>query len=184
MEQSTKQLITDLCDGKPAAQRQLLADYGPPVFRLIVRMVGQREEAEEVYQDVFVKAMTHIKTFVPEKASLSTWLSRIAYNESLNHLRRHRQAIQLFDDSENGRWEQASDATTDTETDELALEKLEQAISQLPDAERNLLLLFYHEEHSIKEIAYITNSIPSTVGSRLTRIRQKLYKMILQTPDK
>ena len=82
MKRETNEFINDLRQRKPAAQKKLLTDYGPAVFRLIMRMIGRQEEAEEVYQDVFVKVLSKISSFDPQKASLSTWLSRIAYNES------------------------------------------------------------------------------------------------------
>ncbi len=54
----------------------------------------------------------------------------------------------------------------------------------LPAADQTLLSLFYYENMSMKEIAYITGSIPSTIGSRLSRIRKKLYQTIMQFSDK
>ncbi len=178
MERETNEFINDLRRRKPAAQRRLLADYGPMVFRLVMRMVGQTEDAEEVYQDVFVKALTRISSFDERKASLATWLSRIAYNESVNHIRSRRMDFVLIDDNE---METAvEDIPSVNHDNEQVVLLLERAMSLLPTAEQMLLSLFYYENRSLQEIAYITDSKPTTIGSRLSRIRKKLYGLIQQ----
>jgi len=178
MERETNEFINDLRRRKPAAQRRLLADYGPMVFRLVMRMVGQTEDAEEVYQDVFVKALTKISSFDERKASLATWLSRIAYNESVNHIRSRRMDFVLIDDNE---METAvEDIPSVNHDDEQVVLLLERAMALLPTAEQMLLSLFYYENRSLQEIAYITDSKPTTIGSRLSRIRKKLYGLIQQ----
>ena len=181
MERETNEFINDLRRRKPAAQQRLLTDFGPMVFRIVVRMVGQAEDAEEVYQDVFVKALTSISTFDERKASLATWLSRIAYNESVNHMRRNRMDFVLLDDNE---METAmEDIPSDHHDDEQAVILLEQAMALLPTTEQTLLSLFYYENRSLQEIAYITDSKPTTIGSRLSRIRKKLYHLIQQISE-
>ena len=81
MEQDSTILISNLRQRKPAACQQLLTEYGPAVFRMVQRIVTRREDAEEVYQDVFVKALRGIEGYNPRQASLATWLGRIAYHE-------------------------------------------------------------------------------------------------------
>lgn len=178
MDKSTKELINDLCKKKPAAQQRLLTTYGPMVFRLVIRMVGQREDAEEIYQDVFVKALTKIDSFNPEKALLATWLSRIAYHEAVNHLRRSHNDLVYMDSDELST---ACEEIPDTPHDEQDIQLLEKAMALLPQADQTLLSLFYYENMSLQDIAFVIGSIPSTVGSRLSRIRHKLYKIIKQT---
>ena len=181
MERETNEFINELRRRKPAAQQRLLANYGPMVFRIVVRMVGQAEDAEEVYQDVFVKALTSISTFDERKASLATWLSRIAYNESVNHMRQNRMDFVLLDDNE---METAmEDLPSDHHDDEQAVILLEKAMALLPTTEQTLLSLFYYENRSLQEIAYITDSKPTTIGSRLSRIRKKLYHLIQQISE-
>ena len=181
MERETNEFINDLRRRKPAAQQRLLADYGPMVFRMVVRMVEQAEDAEEVYQDVFVKALTSISAFDERKASLATWLSRIAYNESVNHVRRNRMDFVLLDDNE---METAvEDIPSDYHDDEQTVLLLERAMALLPTTEQMLLSLFYYENRSLQEIAYITDSKPTTIGSRLSRIRKKLYHLIQQISE-
>jgi RNA polymerase sigma-70 factor (ECF subfamily) len=176
MEQETDILIDDLRQRKSAAYQRLLAEYGPAVFRMVQRIVTCREDAEEVYQDVFVKALRGIGGYNPRQASLATWLNRIAYHESLNFVRSKKPTIVYMDDRElNTDWHEAPE---NEPADEQTIEQLEQALAMLPPHEQAVVSMFYYDNMSIADIAYVTGSIPSTVGSQLSRIRKKLYRII------
>lgn len=176
MEQETDILINNLRQHQPAACQKLLTEYGPAVFRTVQRIVQRYEDAEEVYQDVFVKALRGIDGFNPRQASLGTWLSRIAYNESLNFIRRQKADIIYMDDSKLGsdQLEDPDEVPKDDET----IQQLEQALALLPPHEQAVIGMFYYDEMSLADIAYVTGSIPSTIGSQLSRIRKKLYRII------
>ena len=176
MKKEINNLIPDLLKQKRTAQEQLLTCYGQMVFRLVARIVERREDAEEVYQDVFVKAFRSIGTFDESQASLATWLGRIAYNESLNFVRK-KKPMWGYIDEHNGDLEDVEDEI-DAQQDGHNIERMEQALEQLPPHEQSLLTMFYFDHLSMKEIAYITDSIPTTVASQLCRIRKKLYKII------
>ena len=81
MEQDSTILISDLQQHQPAACQRLFTEYGPAVFRMVQRIVTRHEDAEEVYQDVFFKALRSIGNYDPRQASLATWLNRIARSE-------------------------------------------------------------------------------------------------------
>ena len=68
------------------------------IFGQVARIVTCQEDAEEVYQDVFVKIFRNIQSYDSRQASLATWMSRIAYNESLNFVRRAQQPVIYVDD--------------------------------------------------------------------------------------
>ena len=176
MEQDSTILISNLRQHKPAACQQLLTEYGPAVFRMVQRIVTRREDAEEVYQDVFVKALRGIEGYNPRQASLATWLGRIAYHESLNFVRGKKPDIVYMDDSELGidTLEAPDDAPPDAQT----IRQLEQALAMLPSHEQAIVSMFYYDNMSLADIAFVTGSIPSTVGSQLSRIRKKLYRII------
>jgi RNA polymerase sigma-70 factor (ECF subfamily) len=177
MEQGTKDLIHDLRQHQPAACQQLFTTYGPAVYRMIQRIVPCREDAEEVYQDVFVKALRGIDGYDNHKASLTTWLSRIAYHESINFIRTRRPDIVYMDSQElvlNG----IDDRTEEEQDNNLSIQLLEQAITMLPPNDQAIITMFYYDNMSLADIAYVTGSNPSTVGSQLCRIRKKLYRMI------
>ena len=176
MEQDSTILISDLQQHQPAACQRLLSTYGPMVFRMVQRIVPSHEDAEEVYQDVFVKALRNIGSYDPRQASLATWLNRIAYHESLNFVRGQKPVIVSMDDRYLG-----IDAMEDPEDgppDEETIRQLEQALAKLPHHEQAIVSMFYYDNMSLADIAYVTGSIPSTVGSQLSRIRKKLYRII------
>jgi len=176
MEQETKDLIRDLQQHQPAACQRLLSAYGPAVYRMIQRIVTCREDAEEVYQDVFVKALRGIEGFNSSHSSLATWLKSIAYHESLNFVRGKRPYIVSMDDNCVGI--DTMDDTDDAPQNEQTIQQLEQALDRLPPHEQAVVSMFYYDNMSLAEIAFVTGSNPSTVGSQLSRIRKKLYRMI------
>ena len=176
MEQDTTILISNLRQHQPAACRRLLTEYGPAVFRMVQRIVTRREDAEEVYQDVFVKALRGIGGYNPRQASLATWLGRIAYHESLNFVRGKKPTLLYIDDNELGA--NTLEAPDDAHQDEQAIEQLEQALAKLPPHEQAIVSMFYYDNMSLADIAFVTGAIPSTVGSQLSRIRKKLYRII------
>lgn len=160
--------------------RQILQAHGQTVYTLVTKLIPCKEDAEEVYQDVFIKAFRNIKSFDKSKASLRTWLCRIAYNESINYLKRKNVPLMYVDDREVD-LESLSDemaAIVMYQQDEQTIRMIEQALQQLPNEEQALITMFYFDDMSIKEIAYVTGSQPSAIGSRLYRIRQKLYHII------
>ena len=101
-------LIEELRRQAPRAQRLTLERYGKGIFAQVVRLVPGKKDAEEVYQDVFVKAFTQIRQYDEARSSLRTWLSRIAYNAAVDWLRHHRQPVVYFEDRE-GKAEALSD---------------------------------------------------------------------------
>ena len=176
MEQESTILISDLQQHKPAACQRLFTDYGPMVFRMVQRIVPSREDAEEVYQDVFFKALRGISGYNPRQATLATWLSHIAYHESLNFVRGKKPTILYIEDSDQG--SEILEAPDEAPQDEETIWKLEQALAKLPPNEQAIVSMFYYDNMSLADIAFVTSSIPSTVGSQLSRIRKKLYRII------
>ena len=175
---------TDLIEGlrrqSPKAQQQTIDRYGREVFAQVVRLVTVTENAEEGYQDVFMKVFRNIGQHDAARASLRTWISRIAYNEAISFLRRKRMPVVYFED--NGH---EADKLSEAEVDETlghanaeTVQLIRAALKHLPPEERALVTMFYYEERSLKEIADITESIPTTVASRLSRTRKKLCRII------
>lgn len=175
---------TDLIEGlrkqSPKAQQETIDRYGREVFAQVVRLVAVTENAEEVYQDVFMKVFSNIGQHDAGRASLRTWISRIAYNEAISFLRRKHIPVVYFEDRSH-----EADKLSDAEVDETlghanaeTVLLIRAALKHLPPEERALVTMFYYEERSLKEIADITESIPTTVASRLSRTRKKLCKII------
>ena len=180
MAETDIDLIRGLREQSPKAQRQALERYGNEVFAMVARMLPATEDAEEVYQDVFVKAFSHIGRYDEARSSLRTWLSRIAYNAAVDWLRHQRQAVVYFEDREG-----KAEALSDQEVDETLghpnnemVQLIRAALKHLPPEERAIITMFYYEEMSLKEIAYVTESIPTTLASKLGRTRKKLCRII------
>ena len=180
MTETDINLIRGLQEQSPKAQRMALERYGNDVFALVARLLPATEDAEEVYQDVFVKVFRNITMYDHKKSSLKTWISRIAYNEAITWLRHKRQPMIYFEDRE-GRAEELSD----TEVEETlghpnseTVQLIRAALKHLPPDERAIITMFYYEEMSLKEIAFVTESLPTTIASKLSRTRKKICKII------
>ena len=180
MTETDINLILGLREQSPKAQRLALERYGNDVFAQVARMLPATEDAEEVYQDVFVKVFRNIKSYDEEKSSLKTWISRIAYNEAVTWLRHKRQTMIYFEDRE-GRANELSDQEVEEtlgHPNSETIQLIQSALKLLPPDERAIVTMFYYEEISLKEIAYVTESIPTTVASKLCRTRKKICKII------
>lgn len=180
MYKTTDKLIQSLCRQEEKAQRYLLQQYGGMIFGQVARIVTCQEDAEEVYQDVFVKVFRNIQSYDAKQASLATWMSRIAYYESLNFVRRAPQPIIYVDDRDVD-LESIQDEVVSKvfqQQDEQTIQLIEHALDYLPPDEMALIMMFYFDDMSIKDIAYTTDSTPPTVASRLSRTRRKLYRII------
>lgn len=177
MELETELFIEQLRKGDRAACQRLVGDYGPTVFQMVRRIVERQEDAEEVWQDVFVKALRGIGGYDSRKASLSTWLCRIAYHESLNFLRTRRPDVVYMDEHDLG-LNNLDDTPEESTYDGQTVQALEEALEMLPPHEQAVITMFYYDNMSLADIAYVTGSTPSTVGSQLCRIRKKLYRII------
>ena len=173
-------LIQGLRKQNPKAQQQLLERYGNDVFAQVVRLVPGLENAEEVYQDTFVKVFKNINMYDAEKSSLRTWLSRIAYNESISFLRHKSMPVIYYEDRE-GEAEKLTEGEVEAtfgQPNQETVQLIRAALKHLPPDERAIVTMFYYEEMSLKEIAFVTESIPTTVASKLSRTRKKLCKII------
>jgi RNA polymerase sigma-70 factor (ECF subfamily) len=147
---------------------------------MIVRQVTDVMDAQELTQDTFLRAFSHIDSYDPQRASLSTWLCRIAYRLTLDFLKRRRPIIVSMEDSSV--WQtDISDKELEEELStgrEERIEQLMEYVDELPDDERMLLTLYYFEDRQLAEIAYITGIDAKALANRLYRTRKKLYKKL------
>ena len=166
--------------GRQEGQDAMVCHFVDRVFTMIVRQVPDVMDAQELTQDTFLRAFSHISDYDPQRSSLSTWLCRIAYRLTLDFLKRRRpQTISIED---------CTDCETDICDEELEtglstgredrIERLQELIDLLPDDERMLLTLYYFEDRPLTEIAYITGIEPHALANRLYRTRKKLLKLL------
>ncbi len=170
-------LIEKTLEGDLQAYGQIVRKYQSMIFTIALRIVQHHEEAEEVAQDVFVKAYKSLAGF-SKKAKFSTWLYRIAYNTSVSKFRSQKK----FHDT-IGMGDYDRPGSTDNVAEQEKLEENEiirNCIGSLPENERIIVTLFYFEEHSIREISEITGISESNVKVKLFRSRQLLYDELKQ----
>lgn len=178
-ETNEAKLITRIVGGETALFAYFLRHYGNQVFSLIVRLVGNAEDAEELRQDTFLKAYRNLSLFRGE-SSFQTWLMRIAYNSATDFLRKQRHMESLL---------QEEDTLPDTDEgnaleeeleslDSRRVELLHQAIGQLSAADQVLITQFYLDNRPLKDVAYVLNITPNAASVRLIRIKKKLYHLI------
>ena len=128
----------------------MVGRYGERVFAMIVRQVNDVMDAQELTQDTFLRAFSHIGSYDARRASLSTWLCRIAYRLTLDFQKRRRPQIISMEDSEV--WQtDISDEQLEAELStgrEERICRLEQIMDELPDDERMLLTLYGHRSRT------------------------------------
>ena len=173
------ELVEAVRQGRREGQTEMVSRYAERVFAMIARQVPDMMDAQELTQDSFLRAFSHIDSYDPHKASLSTWLCRIAYHLTLDHLRRRRPVIVAMEDNTD-----ISDEELEAELNtgrEERIEQLMEVIDELPDDERMLLTLYYFEDRPLAEITYITGIEPAALANRLYRTRKKLYRKLTIT---
>ncbi len=170
--------------GREAAYRELIRRYERPVFALLVRMVRDRELAEDLSQATFIKALNAIESYRPE-FKFSSWIFKIANNAAIDHLRRRELDTLSLDGSPHAETPEAMQATAlqigarqesplDTvEAKELGSE-IEAAIGRLRPEYRSCILLRHVEGRAYEEIAEILDLPLGTVKTYIHRARNEL----------
>lgn len=179
-------LIRKLRDRDEKAFREVVRQYGDQVYNMTYRMLGNREEAEDVAQEVFITVFKSIDSFRGD-SKFSTWLYRVTANTCKNRIkylaRRHDRDQSEYDESiDRGGAAGAVTAPNPSPRPDRALEgveleiKLQQAIDSLDEDHRLLVVLRDIQELAYEEICEITGLPDGTVKSRLHRARAALKK--------
>ena len=185
MNEEERTLVRRLRDRDERAFRELLELHRDRVYNITFRMLGNRAEAEDVAQEVFITVFKTIESF-REESKFSTWLYRVAVNHTKNRIkylaRRHdrdRDELDETSQATNGAVNGAPmrAAQPDKALASAQMEKLlQQAIADLDDDQRAVVILRDVEDLSIEEICEITGLPDGTVKSRLHRARLVLRK--------
>jgi RNA polymerase sigma-70 factor (ECF subfamily) len=174
--------------GRDAAFRELIRRYERPVFSLIFRMVRDRELAEDLAQDTFIKVLNHIDRYRPE-FKLSSWLFKIANNVAIDHLRRRHLETVSIDGSPHALTQDAIEATSfdvvgqqESALEELEAKELgsaiERAIASLRPEYRSCIMLRHVEGRSYEEIAATLDLPLGTVKTYIHRARHELRRAL------
>ena len=170
--------VEKIREGEVACFAPLLDRYGKQVFSLIVKIVGNREDAEELAQDVFVKAYNSLSSFRGD-SSFATWIFRIAYNIAISATRKKTYDFIPVDENiiSDTVDEQDEYFFGDSDAD-MRIVYLNNAIERLLPKERAMIILFYKESKSMEEIAIITGLTEVNVKTKIFRIRKKMFVLI------
>lgn len=167
--------IAQVLDGKTEYFSVFLDRYSRPLYALIVQIVGCPEDAEELLQDVFLKAFRNLSGYKGE-CLFSTWLYRIAYNTAISATRKKKQEFLYIEENLiNNVPDEKAEAAVALEGDEEQIERLGKAIDRLDGEEKALITLFYYEGKSVEEIGEVMKISAGNVKVRLHRTRKKIY---------
>jgi RNA polymerase sigma-70 factor (ECF subfamily) len=174
------ELVASALRGSQDAYRELLKRFERPVYSLVVRMTQDAATAEDVAQEVFVKAFRRLDRYDPQW-KFSSWLFKIAHNTAIDHLRRGGlETVALEAEADDKAGLDAVLADQATEDPLTAAERrdlgraLERAISRLRPEYRRAVLMFYAHGASYQDICEVTGLPLGTVKTNLHRARKEL----------
>ncbi|HUS30324.1 MAG TPA: sigma-70 family RNA polymerase sigma factor [Kofleriaceae bacterium] len=191
MSELERSLLKRLRDRDERAFRELISNHRDRVYNITFRMLGNRAEAEDVAQEVFITVFKTIDTF-REESKFSTWLYRVAVNHCKNRIkylaRRYDRSREELDETTHGGESSSSGngvisspppSAPDRALEGAQMEKvLQEAIATLDEDQRTVVILRDVEDLSIEEICEITGLADGTVKSRLHRARLVLRKKL------
>lgn len=164
-------LIDRILAGDQFAYRALINRHKKYAFTVAYRILGNREDAEEVAQDAFMNAFRALASFNRE-AKFTTWFYRIVFNAAAGHKRKKKLVVEGIED-----FKLACLGLSDS-TDEMQLQEqrmyIQKAMHQLPLDDVTMLTLFYLKEFSLEEIEEITGISANTAKVKIHRARKRL----------
>jgi len=178
-------IITRVLHGEHQLYADLVTRYQNFVFTLALRYTPVREDAEEIAQDVFVKAYKALKDFRGE-SKFSTWLYSIVNSTSITFLRKKKLDVSSLDNEHVFEQAESKDSGMNANQVEVKskVEMVTKAIQMLSPDDAKLITLFYKAEQSLEEIARILNMETNTVKVKLhrarTRLKEKMEKYFTQ----
>ncbi|MCD8740635.1 sigma-70 family RNA polymerase sigma factor [Mucilaginibacter roseus] len=173
------ELIQQSLAGDQAAYAELIRRHQRFVFTLALRFAKNREDAEEIAQDCFVKAYRNLQSFQGQ-SKFSTWLYSIVYTTAMTHLRKKRIATDSIDDEDTFIQIEQKPSGYDSNNAENRSRSfyLNMAIEQLLPDDAAVITLFYKGEQSLEEIALALNMEANAVKVKLFRARQRLKEKL------
>jgi len=182
-----RELVQGIIDSDQAAFKELVETHQLFVIRTCYALVHDREDAQDLAQDVFIEILRSAATF-KGTAKLSSWIYRIAVNKSLNHLKKHKRMVSfsIFSFQDPGgkmQEEQIAEHNTHCDGDAVMEEEelkaaLHTAIGGLPVKQKIAFTLHKYEELPYREIAEVMNVSLSSVESLIHRARLNLQKRL------
>lgn len=162
-----KSLVERCRAGERDAQRELFERSSQRVFRLLLRMTGNADDAADLTQETFVRGFQNLDQF-DGRSEVATWLYRIAVNQALQFRRRQATATLKIRELASLQRTELAGPKTDPQLD------LAEALAELSTEDQAILLLRYQEELDYRGISEVLECAEGTVASRLNRARERL----------
>lgn len=189
-KQSNEQMTTNdqvyinkILNGDTNAFAVLVDRYKDLVFTLAIRMIKNREEAEEVSQDTFIKVYKSLSKFKGD-SKFSTWIYKVAYNTCLDRIKKIKRS---YNTVAIDKYTEHQVKTIDNALDQMEVKEKQLAIKNclelLASEDSFLLTLYYFEELSLEEISKIMGLKPNNVKVKLFRSRKKLATILKERLD-
>jgi RNA polymerase sigma-70 factor (ECF subfamily) len=170
-------IIEGCAAGKRSAQSALFNRYAPAMLAVCMRYARDREEAEDILQEAFLKIFRYISTFRKE-GSFEGWMKRVMINHALNHYRKRRKMPFLEDIDAINETDILDREDPDAPHAPISAEKLTTLIQKLPPGYRMVFNMYVFEEFSHKEISMELNISENTSKTQLLKARRMLRKKI------
>ncbi|MEL1253945.1 sigma-70 family RNA polymerase sigma factor [Flavobacterium sp. DGU38] len=172
--------IDRILQGETSSFAVLVDRYKDMIFTLALKMVKNREEAEEVAQDTFIKIYNSLAKFKGD-SKFSTWIYKIAYNTCLDRLKKNKKEdLNISIDEFSAHLIKTMDNALSALEEKERKQTIQNSLNLLPSEEKFLLTLFYFEDQSLEEIGKIMNINANNVKVKLFRSRQKLAVILRQ----
>jgi RNA polymerase sigma-70 factor (ECF subfamily) len=175
IKSTDQELISEVLAGKQSAYAQLIERHKRFVFTLAMRFAKNREDAEEIAQDCFVKAYRSLHTF-KNHSKFSTWLYSIVYTTAMTFIRKKKLDTSSLDDQENHLQVENLEGAfgSDTIENKSRKEYITRAIDLLMPDDAAIITLFYLAENSLEEIGKALGMETNTAKVKLHRARHRL----------
>jgi len=175
---SDRAIIHQVLSGDVEAFARLVDRHYERCARIAVRILGNREDAEEAIQDAFLRAFKALGHY-EEREQFSAWLTRILVNQCRTVLARSRRRDVLFPDLDP----QAVDFVVEPDLAEGMWPELERALAQLPDEQREAIVLKYADDLTYEEMSRITGAGESALKMRVQRAFGRLRALLQEVPS-
>jgi RNA polymerase sigma factor (sigma-70 family) len=159
----------------------LVNKYQDIVFSIALKVLKNREDAEEMAQESFIKAFRSLNSF-QGKAKFSTWLYSITYNTCITYTRKKKPVTSQIENLPLSS-EESEESFSDF-PEESKARYLEAAMKQLPEEEYTMLVLYYYEDQSVEDLCQVTGLTESNVKVKLFRARKKLHTLMTEMMKK
>jgi len=179
------ELIDIVRSGQAEQYAKVIGRYQGKLFAYLYRLIGNRDEAEDLLQDVFIKAFKNLHSYDSSR-KFSSWIYRIAHNEAVNFIKR--KSLKRFvswedvsstkDKLESSSSEESAD---DAWIRKESIKEVDDAINKLPIKYKQVLLLRYFSDKSYEEIGEILGKPVNTVGTLINRAKKKLSEEMAKT---